>query len=89
MTPPYDDESVANEVIMFLTQWNIEHKILTITVDNAKYNDVMMSNLKKHLIPRNGLVSSGVFFHVQCCAHILNRIVQDGLQLIGDILEKI
>ena len=90
LTPPYDGESIANEVFMFLTQWNIEHKILTITVDNAKYyNDVMVSNLKKHLILRNGLISSGAFFHVRCCAHILNLIVQDGLQLIGDILEKI
>ena len=35
LTSPYDGESIANKVFMFLTQWNIEHKILTITVDNA------------------------------------------------------
>jgi len=58
-------------------------------VDNAKYNDLTVSNLKKHLIPRNGLISSGAFFHIRCCEHILNLIVQDDLQLIRDILEKI
>ena len=89
LTPPYDGESIAKEVFMFLTQWNIEHKILTITMDNANYNDVMGSNLKKRFIRRNGLISSGDFFHVRCCAHILNHTMQDGLQLVGDILKKI
>ena len=65
LTSPYDGESITNEVFMFLTQWNIEHKILTITMDSAKYNDVMVANMKKHIIPKNGLVSSGVFFHVR------------------------
>ena len=48
-------------------------------MDNAKYNDVMVANLKKCLVPKSGVISSGVFFHVRCCAHILNHIVQDGL----------
>ena len=79
LTPPFDGESIANEVFMFLTQWNIDHKILTITVDNAKYNDLMVANLKKRLVPKSGVISSGTFFHVGCCAHILNHIMQAGL----------
>jgi len=39
LTAPFDDERIANEVFIFLTQWNRDHKILTITVDNAKYNE--------------------------------------------------
>ena len=49
----------------------------------------MVSNLKKRLIPRNRLINSGAFFNLRCCAHILNHIVQDGLQLIGEILEEL
>jgi len=29
LTPPYDGKSIANEVFMFLTQWNIVNEALT------------------------------------------------------------
>ena len=54
LTPPFDGESIVNEVFMFPIQWNINHKILTITMDNAKYNDVMVSNLKSTLFQEMG-----------------------------------
>jgi len=33
-------------------------------MNNAKYNDVMVSNFKKRHIPMNGLITSGAFFYV-------------------------
>ncbi|GJS31270.1 zinc finger BED domain-containing protein RICESLEEPER 2-like protein [Tanacetum coccineum] len=35
------------------------------------------------------LVYDGILFHLRCCAHILNLIVQDGLKKIDDAVEKI
>ena len=31
----------------------------------------------------------GKFFHMRCCAHILNLIVKDGLEIIDGSIEKI
>ncbi|XP_021753660.1 zinc finger BED domain-containing protein RICESLEEPER 4-like [Chenopodium quinoa] len=66
-----------------------DDRILSITVDNATYNDAMISCLKRRLVPRGGLSCGETLFHVRCCAHIINLIVQKGLTCISGILDKI
>ncbi|XP_058190311.1 zinc finger BED domain-containing protein RICESLEEPER 1-like [Rhododendron vialii] len=58
-------------------------------VDNATSNDVMVRLLKSWLKEKSLLCSKGALFHVRCSAHILNLIVQDGLQVIVSLISKI
>lgn len=60
----------------------------TITVDNCTTNDAMLRLLLEK-IPRKDLALQGKVLHMRCCAHILNLIVKDGLEIIGDSIEKI
>jgi hypothetical protein len=65
-------------------------KVFTITVDNASANgaaiDILRDDfrLKGILLPVRGLL-----FHVKCCAHITNLLVQAGLSEIGDIIDSV
>ncbi|KAI5426971.1 hypothetical protein KIW84_032412 [Lathyrus oleraceus] len=61
--------------------WNLKN--------NASANDVMQAHLKRQLVLQNWLLSEGEFFHVRCSARVLNLIVQEGLRVFGDALEKI
>ena len=65
----------------------VRKKVFTVTVDNASANDNMQSILKRQL--RRDLVCNSEFVHIRCVAHILNLIVQDGLNVIDGALEKI
>ena len=64
--------------------WGIVDKMFSITLDNATPNNVATRIL------RDGCELRSVFpsgyeerlFHVQCCAHVTNLLVQVGLQEI-------
>jgi hypothetical protein len=70
-------------------KWNILKKVGTITLDNASNNDRVASILKSNFQELGMLHFKGLFFHVRCCAHILNLIVQDGLSKIESCIIKI
>ena len=85
--PPHSGPAIAMKLMELIKEWGLQKKVFTVTVDNASSNDNMQGVLKRKL--RKDLVCSGDFFHIRCAAHILNLIVQDGLSVISDALEKI
>nr|XP_027067636.1 zinc finger BED domain-containing protein RICESLEEPER 2-like [Coffea arabica] len=59
------------------------------TVDNASYNDVCIRRLREDFSLRKRLSIGGKIFHVRCCAHILNLLVQDGLGQLGGVIDVV
>nr|GLL25230.1 zinc finger BED domain-containing protein RICESLEEPER 2-like isoform X1 [Ipomoea trifida] len=89
MPPPHTGIQLAKKLLECLKEWGIEKKLFSLTLDNASANDSMQNILKGQLCLQNDLLCNGEFFHVRCSAHILNLIVQDGLKVMGDALNKI
>ena len=63
-------------------------KFFCVTLDNASSNDISVEMLRSQLKNKKELVCNGEFFHLHCCAHILNLVVQDGFKEI-DVVQKI
>ena len=89
MPSPHSGVAIAEKVSLLLSEWGIERKIFPITLDNASSNDVFVQVMKNQLSLKNALLSDGKFFHVRCCAHILNIIVQEGLKVLTESVHKI
>ncbi|KAH7663286.1 Ribonuclease H-like protein [Dioscorea alata] len=85
---PHTSAALSKELLKCIFDWNIERKLSTLTVDNCTTNDAMVDILVSKLNP-NHLLLHGKLIHRCCCAHILNLIVQDGLKLIGDGIERV
>ncbi|XP_024031091.1 zinc finger BED domain-containing protein RICESLEEPER 2-like [Morus notabilis] len=89
MPPPHTGIALSEKIFFLLSDWGIEEKIFNITLDNAASNDVSVDALQKQLNLHGLLHFHGEFFHLRCCAHILNLVVQDGFKSIDKSVEKI
>nr|XP_043625688.1 zinc finger BED domain-containing protein RICESLEEPER 2-like [Erigeron canadensis] len=89
MPPPHSGVALNAKVFLILEEWGLGKKIFCITLDNASSNDRFVQLLRDQLDTKSPLVSKGRFFHMRCCAHIVNLIVQDGLKKIDQAVEKV
>ncbi|KAF7147431.1 hypothetical protein RHSIM_Rhsim03G0207300 [Rhododendron simsii] len=85
---PHTKEVLCDQLLNCLMDWNIDRKISSITVDNCSTNDAMIDLLWDKL-DSTSLMLGGELFHMRCCAHILNLIVKDGLDVIKVGIEKV
>lgn len=86
---PHTGITISEKMYKMVCEWSLESKLFSITLDNASSNDSFVAILRTQLNLRNALVCRGDFFHIRCCAHILNLIVQEGLKEIDNSVVKI
>ncbi|XP_057519919.1 zinc finger BED domain-containing protein RICESLEEPER 2-like isoform X1 [Amaranthus tricolor] len=89
LAPPYDGTFIADELACLSSQYNIESKTFTITVDEASYDESTVSSIKRGLLTKNTTLSDGPFFQIKCYTHILNFLAQSALKLVDDIVDRI
>lgn len=61
LTPPFVGLSIADEVALRLSQWKFDHKLMSLTLENHSYNNVMVNSLKACLRLNSGIVCDGLF----------------------------
>ncbi|XP_071901055.1 zinc finger BED domain-containing protein RICESLEEPER 2-like [Coffea arabica] len=87
--PPRPGIAIADAIFKCLMDWGLESKVYTVLVDNASNNDTALRCLKDAFSRNKCLLAKGKLFHVRCCTHILNLMVQDGLSEIQDVVQAI
>ncbi|GAU19719.1 hypothetical protein TSUD_78440 [Trifolium subterraneum] len=85
---PSADE-MCERLVEFLSDWGIEKKIFSVTLDDAFENDIVQEKLKTQLGLQNGLLCDGEFFHVHCFSRVLKLIVDEALKLVSYAVYKI
>ncbi|KAM6579251.1 hypothetical protein CsatA_003025 [Cannabis sativa] len=85
---PHDASALTEALSSSMSEWSIEDKVSTVTLDNASTNDAMIPLLKQKFDP-SCFILNGELLHMRCCAHVLNLIVRGGLSVIGDSVDKI
>jgi len=81
-------ETIYKELTECFSDWNLGRKLPSLMMDNCSSNDAIITILKNRLEIRE-LPLQGKIFHMRYCAHILNLIVNDELEIIDGSIEKI
>ncbi|KAK9986183.1 hypothetical protein SO802_031134 [Lithocarpus litseifolius] len=79
--PSHTKEVLSSDLLDTLLEWNIDRKLSTVTMDNCNINDAVIKIILDKL-QRGALIMRGSMLHMRCAAHVLNLIVQDGLDVI-------
>lgn len=83
-------KDIRRAVETCLSDWDLDDKVLTVTVDNASSNDTACDYLKSKLVKQSDhSILEGKWMHVRCIAHIMNLIVQKGLKELGGSIDRI
>jgi hypothetical protein len=85
---PHTGDVIADELYDTLMHWNLDEKLMTVTVDNCTSNDKALETLVTK-IGKSKLLLEGTMLHMRCCAHILNLIVKDGLDAMKSAIHII
>ncbi|KAK2646690.1 hypothetical protein Ddye_021885 [Dipteronia dyeriana] len=84
---PHDVESLGDQLVKCLFDWNVDRSLSAITVDNCSTYNSMIDKVKNKFSDK--FLLGEKFFHMRFCAHVLNLVVRDGLKVIVDGIEKI
>ncbi|GJU06453.1 zinc finger BED domain-containing protein RICESLEEPER 2-like protein [Tanacetum coccineum] len=74
---PHTGGRLARMLRNTFVRFNLEDKVLSITLDNASNNTNAIDKLKLKYDPP----MEGRFYHSRCVAHIINLVVQEGLKV--------
>ena len=84
-----DESGIAKLMLEKLTEWNIDQRIFSTVLENSTSSGKVVDELLMLLRSRNSLLLDGAVFHVHSCSQILNLIIQDGLEVISGLVNKV
>jgi hypothetical protein len=71
--------NIAERISLFLSEYDLITKVLSVTLDNASATDYLTPSLSSYV--------SSTLLHQRCACHIINLIVKSGLKRLKMYLE--
>ncbi|XP_021639696.2 zinc finger BED domain-containing protein DAYSLEEPER [Hevea brasiliensis] len=86
---PDSDYAFNQAVVSCISDWNLENRLFTLTLDQSFANETMVGNLRGLLSVRNPLMFNGQLLKGNCYARVLSRLAQDALGAMGEVTRRI
>ncbi|CAL5081276.1 unnamed protein product [Urochloa decumbens] len=84
-----DVNELSDIILGAVEQWGLDGKVFCIILDDAFIDDSVASIVKVKLLERNPLTANRSLFVVRYATHLLDQVIQVGLDELGKIMEKL
>jgi hypothetical protein len=81
-------EEMSDVILMVIRDWGLCGKVFSIILDDAIIDDSVASNVKAHLQKENSSCADRSLFVVRYGTHLLDQVIQVGLDELDKIMEK-
>ncbi|TXG69396.1 hypothetical protein EZV62_004331 [Acer yangbiense] len=89
-TPSPDSDFAFNQaLVVCLSDWHLESKLLTLTLDKSFSNETINRNLRGFIPVKNPLMLHGQLLIGNCYARVISRLAQDALGAMEETVKKI
>lgn len=85
----HTEDMLSEVIINCLMDWDIECKLFAMTFDDCSTDDDIVLRIKDRISQNRPLLSNGQLFDVRSAEHVLNSIVQDAMETLREVTEKI
>lgn len=90
MVPSPDSDVAFNQALAScLSDWRLENKLLTLTLDRSFSNETINGNLRGFLSVKNPFMLNCQLIKGNCYARVISRLAQDALGAIWETVDKI
>ncbi|WCJ32329.1 Zinc finger BED domain-containing protein RICESLEEPER 1 [Euphorbia peplus] len=85
----HTEDMLSEVIIKCLMEWEIECKLFAITFDDCSIDDDIIFRIKDRISQNRPLLSNGQLFDVRSAGHVLDLIVQDAMDSLREVTQKI
>ncbi|KAF3529067.1 hypothetical protein DY000_02043037 [Brassica cretica] len=89
LDPSHTEDMLSEVIIRCLMEWSLESKLFAVTFDSFSVSDEIVLRIKDHMSQSSQVLINGQLFEMRSAAHLLNAIVQDCLEAMRDVIQKI
>ncbi|XP_071709823.1 zinc finger BED domain-containing protein RICESLEEPER 2-like [Rutidosis leptorrhynchoides] len=86
---PDSDSAFNRAVLSCISDWNLENKVLGLTLDESFANKSARTNLRNLLYAKNPLFLNGKFLIGSCYSRVLSHLANDAITSLTDTVKKV
>ncbi|PWA63410.1 zinc finger, BED-type [Artemisia annua] len=83
------EDALSDLVIKCLMDWDVDRKLFSMTLDDCfSYDDIALRT-KDWLSQNRPLLKKGELFDMRCASHLVKSLIQDAMESLKPVMEKI